>query len=249
MRILLLGATGHLGSRLLPSLLHHSHTVIPFIRNPSALPAAVLPHLPEIEQGDARSASSIKSAFTRHNCDAMINTAGYAAMSPWGKSALPDIVDAVIQAAVEIGNERGAPVRVWLLGGIGGLDIPGTGWMGVDYMRMFPEHRHTISQLESLPKSSVNWSLLCPGMMHALGEVTYPTVAGDADHLVAAAGVPPDWGTRFLCVPLIGGYLNVFSQVGAYATALEDNADFIARDLVKGEESEWLWKRVGTKRR
>jgi hypothetical protein len=50
-----------------------------------------------------------------------------------------------------------------------------------------------------------------------------------------------------LGIPLIGGYLNVLSQASSYKTALEENADFIAQDLLEGAESPWMFQKVGTK--
>ncbi|PWY69606.1 hypothetical protein BO94DRAFT_477772, partial [Aspergillus sclerotioniger CBS 115572] len=172
-RILLLGATGFLGSRPLPSLLQHSHTVIPYIRTPSSLPVPLLPHLPTIIQSDPRSATTIKSAFFDHNCDAIINAAGYAAMFPWSSTSLPDIVDAVIQAAVEIGRERGRPVRSGFEVGVS-ANCMYLLWV-MNSMHIFPSHQQTIAKLNALPKSSLNWSLLCPGVMYpASEEVMYP---------------------------------------------------------------------------
>lgn len=132
MRVLVLGATGNLGSRVLSALVQRGHTVFAFVRNSSKLPSSIQARLSGVEQGDAKKASDITSAVTRNQCDAIVNTAGYAAMAPWGKSDLPSIVDAVIRAALEVGRERGSPLRVWVLGGQGLLDIPTTKYRIVD---------------------------------------------------------------------------------------------------------------------
>lgn len=84
--------------------------------------------------------------------------------------------------------------------------------------------------------------------MHALDKTTYPLAPeASAENLLVASGIPPDWSLKLLCTPAIGGYLNIMSQASAYGTALEDNADFIAKDLLAENESEWLWQRVGVK--
>jgi len=44
MRVLLLGATGNLGSRCLPALVAHKHVVTVFVRNSSKLRAMMSPH-------------------------------------------------------------------------------------------------------------------------------------------------------------------------------------------------------------
>lgn len=176
MRVLLLGATGNVGSRLLPSLLTHSHTVIAYVRSSSKLtsllPTSLVSRITIVE-GSGTSSSAIKAALLAHDCDAVINTAGLAAVSPWGKSELPAIFRAVVTAAVEAGQERGKDIRAWMLGGIGVLDLPGTGdkkgkgkKLIVDYMFLFPEHVSNLRLLESLPDSSpLKWSMLCPSVM------------------------------------------------------------------------------------
>jgi nucleoside-diphosphate-sugar epimerase len=124
MRVLLLGATGSLGSRILSALIKRGHTVSVFVRNPSKLAPSVHDQLSSIERGDATKSAEIKEAAIRTKCDAIVNSAGLASVSPWGRSDLPEIVEAVLRAAQEIGRERGHPLRVWLLAGQGLLDIP-----------------------------------------------------------------------------------------------------------------------------
>jgi hypothetical protein len=68
-----------------------------------------------------------------------------------------------------------------------------------------------------------------------------------ADNILVTARTPPEWSAKFYSVPIIGGYLNVFSQAGSYTTTLEDNADFIAKDLERGTASEWIYKKVGVR--
>lgn len=62
----------------------------------------------------------------------IVNTAGLAAMAPWGKSDLPTIVDAVVCAVLEIGSECGSPLRLWVLTGQSLLDVPMTKYRIVD---------------------------------------------------------------------------------------------------------------------
>ncbi|OQD85104.1 hypothetical protein PENANT_c011G08084 [Penicillium antarcticum] len=203
-----------------------------------------------VEQGDAKDAATIKAAATKNRCDCIVNTAGLAAMAPWGESDLPAIIDAVICAARDIGQERGTPLRVWFLAGLGLLDVPNTKYKIVDYLRIFPEYRQTWAKLQKVPSSSISWSILCPGVMSPLRSLSYPSAAeASGQNLIATADVPPDWSPKFLYSPIFREYLNVLSQVPDYGTALEDNADLIATDLQKGEGSEWIGKRVGVKAR
>lgn len=129
MRVLLLGATGNLGSRLVPALLTHEHSVVAYVRSASKLenllPATVFEQV-TVVQGDATNSQSIKKAIADHKCDAVISTAGVAALAPWAKSDLPVIFRAVLDAVREIGIETKRPLRVWVLGGQGVLYYPGT---------------------------------------------------------------------------------------------------------------------------
>jgi uncharacterized protein YbjT (DUF2867 family) len=128
MKVLLVGATGNLGLRLVAALLTHNHHVIAFVRSSkklsSLLPGPVYAQLTVVE-GDAKDAASIKRAILDNGCDALVNTAGLAALPPWGKSDLPEIFKAVVDAAREAGMERGRAMRVWLLAGLGVLKYPG----------------------------------------------------------------------------------------------------------------------------
>lgn len=74
-----------------------------------------------------------------------------------------------------------------------------------------------------------------------------PRTSSFCQKYLAAANVPPEWSRKFLWTPLVGGYLNILSQVSAYNTSLEDNADFIAQDLLEGKGSQWIYQKVGVK--
>jgi nucleoside-diphosphate-sugar epimerase len=129
MKVLLLGATGNLGSRLVPALLTHGHTVIALVRSSnkleSLLPASVFQQITVVE-GDATSQSLVKSAILDNNCDAVVSAAGVAAMAPWGKSDLPVIFKSILEAVQQAGVERKSPLRTWFMGGMSVLYYPGT---------------------------------------------------------------------------------------------------------------------------
>ncbi len=79
-----------------------------------------------VAQSDATDAVSIKRVIFYASCDAVVNTAGLAALPPWGKSDLPAIVHAIVDAVREAGLERRKPLRTWFLGGLGVLYYPGS---------------------------------------------------------------------------------------------------------------------------
>jgi hypothetical protein len=86
--------------------------------------------------------------------------------------------------------------------------------------------------------------------MHALSRATYPLATdASAENLQVASNVPPNWSLKFLCIPVLGGYLNIMNQASAYGTSLEDNADFIAKDLLDGHQSKLIGEKVGVKQR
>lgn len=74
-----------------------------------------------------------------------------------------------------------------------------------------------------------------------------PPAETSSSNLVAKADSPPAWLGKYRSIPLIGFYLNIMAQAQSYFAVLEDCVDFIATDLEKGLESEWIGKRVGVK--
>lgn len=129
MKVLLVGATGNLGFRLIATLLTHGHTVVASVRSSSKLesliPSSVFQQI-TVAQGDATDSVAIKRAILSNNCEAIINTAGVASLAPWAKSDLPVIFRAVLDGVKEAGLERQKPLRTWFLGGLGALYYPGT---------------------------------------------------------------------------------------------------------------------------
>ena len=131
MRVLSLGATGNLGLRIIPALLIHNHRVVAYVRSRSKLrsllPSSILA-LITIIVGDATDSPIIEKAIVEHDCDAIVDTAGNQVL-PWKEHVLPKIAKAVVDAAVAVGMARGKPLRAWLIGGLGSLEYPGTGYL------------------------------------------------------------------------------------------------------------------------
>lgn len=128
MRVLLLGGTGNLGSRCIPALLAHKHIVTLYVRNPSKLQLLVSPSVTEkttIVVGDATDSNGIQKAILDHGIEAIVNAAGNQVF-PWQEILLPKIAKAVTAAAVLVGKQRGRPLRLWLVCGMGVLQYPGT---------------------------------------------------------------------------------------------------------------------------
>lgn len=129
MKVLLLGATGTLGSRCVPALLAHKHEVVVFVRSETKLrgmfPDSVLSAI-TVVTGDASDADVIENALVKNRCEGLLNSAGLAAVFPWQTPRMQEIVNAVAIAGVEASKKLGYPIRAWLLGGMGILDVPGS---------------------------------------------------------------------------------------------------------------------------
>lgn len=134
MKVLLLGVTGNVGSRLLPALLAHKHQVVAYVRAPAKISSEAMSKLNSVVVGSASDSAAIKGAILSHNCDAVVNAAGLAAMTGWtAQGEFPAIFAAVVQAAVEAGRERGGvPVRCWLMSGFSLLNSPKKPYLLVD---------------------------------------------------------------------------------------------------------------------
>ncbi|KIW90462.1 uncharacterized protein Z519_09108 [Cladophialophora bantiana CBS 173.52] len=248
MKVLLLGATGNLGLRLVAALLTHGHSVVAFVRSPnkleSLIPASVYQQI-TVVQGDATDSAAIKRAILDAGCDAVVNTAGLAALPPWGKSDLPKIFRAVVDAAREAGAERKKPLRAWLLAGLGALYFPGSETLLSNYIPIYLEHRQNLQLLRSLPQNTIDWSLLCPAVMTPeSSEIKVPT-ASLYGKLIGNAWSPPSWRDSWVKhIPLIGKVILCAMNAQRYETTLEQNAEFIADDL-ESYESRWSGVTVG----
>ncbi len=253
MKVLLLGATGNVGSRALPALIKHGHTVVAYLRTPSKLAPEKRAVLADVVVGSVTDKSALKDAILAHKCDAVFHAAGVAQM--FGRSKTSEynkMFATVVAAIVEARQERRGPaIRAWLMSGFPILDsaIP-TRVIG-DYMPMFPEHKENWSLIQKQEEGNIAWSLFCANQMSPKhNEIRIPTSDDcSAVNVITNADSPPEWRDILKWVPLIGPYLNIFAQAGGYATSLEDPMDFIAADFEKGLQSEFVGKRVGLKMR
>ena len=128
MKVLLLGATGSVGSRTLPALLAHNHQVIVYVRSERKLkeliPDTILTKV-TIAVGDATDSEAISKALVDNQCDALINSAGQASIFPWQAPRMQEIIQAVVAGANDASSKLNRPLRAWFLGGMTSLDLPG----------------------------------------------------------------------------------------------------------------------------
>lgn len=135
MRVLLLGATGNLGRRCIPALLAHNHTLVILVRDIPKLHSLISPSLASlvtaIVQGDATDVAALKKVLRDYQIDAVVNVAGNQVL-PWKEHQLSKIAKAAADAAVEVGRERGKPLRMWVMSAIAILRVPGTDYLLFD---------------------------------------------------------------------------------------------------------------------
>ncbi|RFU35664.1 hypothetical protein B7463_g701, partial [Scytalidium lignicola] len=254
MRVLLLGATGNLGTRVIPALLAHRHILFIYVRNIPKLRTLIPPSIlsnATIIQGDATDSDGIKKALLENECDAIVDCAGNQVL-PWKEYLLPKIVRAVADAAIEVGKERGGkPLRAWFIGGIGSLGYPGSGGRLIeDYIPRLAgaQHRATFEVLESISSDDLKWSLLCVSIMKPESPQIKPLSSPRNHNLLIGTDMPPGWQDHWVrYIPFIGAILNLGVEViRGYKAYYEDVADFMAEDL-ESESMPLVGQRVGYK--
>ncbi|MCJ1475234.1 hypothetical protein MMC13_003896 [Lambiella insularis] len=251
MKVIVFGATGNLGSRLLPALLAHEHQVVVYVRNERKLKEIVDPAVVSqltVVTGDATDAEAIKDALVKHQCDALVNSAGGVALFPWQAPQMQGIVNAVSTAAVDASRELKRPIRGWFLGGFMVLDFPGQKGIKINrYVPLFSEHSLTFDCLTSKPQEHLEWSLFSPAYMRPASQTITLLEAPRGNSFSTAVDVPPGWQPSYFArIPLLGTFLTVVGNVLRYNTDLEDCADFLAADLAKPNRS-FVGHRVSVK--
>ena len=159
MRLFLLGATGNAGRRILKFALERGHEVTAFVRDQNKLKQILGGNLPQrlhIVVDNIDSSAGLAGAMSGH--DAVVNAAGYVSQGERFTSLVRKVIH-------DTSSGLGAGGRFWQFGGAAVLDVPGTNLKGVDLPlvpKVYEAHR---TNLNALMKSSLDWSMLCPGPM------------------------------------------------------------------------------------
>lgn len=171
MRVVLYGATGMIGSRILKELLSRGHTVTAVVRDPSKL--AAQNHL-TIEKGDMLDAGHIAKVAKGAGADVVISAYGPPS-GPQGPD--PAKVGQLAEAtrALIAGVRRAGAPRIIMVGGAGSLEIS-PGLQIVD-SPTFPDAYKPIALAHRdafyiLRETDLNWTCFSPAMMIQPGERT-----------------------------------------------------------------------------
>jgi putative NADH-flavin reductase len=160
MRVVLYGATGRAGSRILKELIAREHTVTGVTRHASKLPAWV-----ETKQDDLSNIDAI--AATISGADAMVSAY---APPPEDTDQLVDVTARQIAAVKKVGK-----MRLIVVGGAASLAVaPGvtllaSGHLPAAWVPIATSHEKA---LELLQASDINWTYFSPAAFFEPGERT-----------------------------------------------------------------------------
>jgi putative NADH-flavin reductase len=162
MNVVLYGASGMVGSRVLKELVSRGHQVTAVVRNPSKVPAS--PGV-KVVQGDALDAKDVAAKVA--GADAVISS--YA--PPADKAGtLLEAVHALIAGTKEAGVKR-----LLVVGGAGsllvapGVDVIDSGHLPAEYMEIAIAHRDALKTLKS---AELDWTYFSPAAFIQPGERT-----------------------------------------------------------------------------
>ncbi len=159
MKILVVGGSGMIGSRIVAEAAARGHQVIAGARHPENIPANDNVSAVEI---DATSADSITQAAA--DADAIVMT-----VSPRSGGAPTEEADVVSTAAMAAAKNTGK--RLFYVGGAGSLLLPdGTRVVDILPDEIKPEAQAMLDVRDKLKASDLDWTVLCPPAMIEPGE-------------------------------------------------------------------------------
>ena len=160
MKVILYGATGNVGKRILSELTQRGHKVTAVARNVSAVPTGV-----DARQDDLSSVDRIASIIA--GADAVVSAYG---PPPDDTDQLVAVTERQIAAVRKAGN-----VRLIVVGGAGSLEVaPGvsllaSGHLPAAWVPIATSHDKALKLLQS---SGINWTYFSPAAYFEPGERT-----------------------------------------------------------------------------
>jgi len=157
-RLIVIGATGSLGSQVLRQALAAGHQLTALVRAPSKLPPESSARI-SVHRGDLRNLTPAELAQIIGGHDGLINCAGHVGEG----QAFVDLIERLVTGIESLPNA--AQPLCWFLAGLALLDIDRSGRKGVDLPRLESTYWPHHVNFERLCRSGSNWRLLCPGPM------------------------------------------------------------------------------------
>lgn len=158
-RIILLGATGSLGSRVARQALDAGHDLSVLARTPAKLADDIATHA-AVSAGDIVQMPTAQLAHIIDGHDALISCAGLVTEGV----RFVDLFDRAVTAVESLPDNR-RPGVCWFLAGAGLLDLDDTGRCGIDLPKVGGTYWPHRANLARLQRSPIHWRLLCPGPM------------------------------------------------------------------------------------
>ncbi|MGG4343560.1 NAD(P)-dependent oxidoreductase [Paenibacillus lautus] len=159
MKIIVFGATGNTGKRVLVQGIKMGHEMTAFVRNSEKLYEQLGEHSAKhvkVIVDDMMDPVSVGEALAHQ--DAAIIAAGHAGQ---GEEFVRIIDNIISQCELEPSFSG----RVWVMGGAGLLDIPYTDLIGNNLPGFPPEYKNHNRNFERLQRTELDWSIMCPGTM------------------------------------------------------------------------------------
>ncbi|GAA3413011.1 NAD(P)-dependent oxidoreductase [Paenibacillus hodogayensis] len=159
MRIIVFGATGNTGRRVLAQGVRMGHEMTAFVRNPEKVheqQGEPIAQQVKVIVRDIMDPASVREALSHQ--DAAIIAAGHAGQG----EEFVRIVDNLVS---QCENQPSFSGRVWVMGGAGLLDIPYTDLIGNNLPGFPPMYQNHNRNFERLRQTQLDWSMMCPGTM------------------------------------------------------------------------------------
>jgi putative NADH-flavin reductase len=222
-KVVVFGAAGNLGQRLVRAGLANGHAVTAFVRDEQGFRTRMGGTLPDglaLRVGDLRNGEAVGAAMAGQ--DAAVNAAGHATEGDDFVALCRTVI-----AAAE--TPLAPPGRLWLMGGAAALSVPHTRFVGVDLPGVpviYEAHRRNHQQLMT---STLDWSLMCPGpLVPLVGDRLTEGMRVSVDTLPYA--VP-----RYAAfLPRIGLSLMMKAKLPETIVSYEDVAALVMSHLARG---------------
>ncbi|MWV42588.1 NAD(P)H-binding protein [Paenibacillus sp. HJL G12] len=159
MKIIVFGATGNTGKRVLVQGISMGHEMTAFVRNAEKLKEQLGEHSAKhvkVIVDDMMDPVSVGEALAHQ--DAAIIAAGHAGQG----EEFVRINENIIRQCELQSSFAG---RVWMMGGAGLLNIPYTDLIGNNLPGFPPEYINHNRNYERLQQTGLDWSMMCPGTM------------------------------------------------------------------------------------